>query len=191
MATGSSCPFPVFAATLVVATIGLTACQAKSVFTPVAPDVLATRLAGAFDSPFIIPYTISAGRTGEISNTTIYVEEEGLYSYAVVLDWTSPSNRVTVAVHRTGGPVSFDNDNSSFDETCSVPQRLTGPPLANTGTLIGAALPRPLCPVVWSNTTNEKPKLLDLTSATSGRYSVVVTNEGPGTESVRLAFFAE
>jgi hypothetical protein len=170
----------------------LTACQASSTFTPVAPDVVVTRLTAALDNPFVVGAPIASGRTGQyFGGTTIYLEEEGLYSYTLVLDWSSPTNRVTIAVHRTGGAVSFDNENEVGEATCSVPGILTGPPFPNTGIPIGAPLPLPLCPVVWSNTTNEKPKVLQLTNATSGRYAIVVTNEGPGTETVRAVFLAE
>jgi hypothetical protein len=59
------------------------------------------------------------------------------------------------------------------------------------GTLLTAPQSLPTCPVVLSNTTNEKPKFLDLGALPRGAYSFVATNGGPGNEALSVFYFHE
>ena len=101
------------------------------------------------------------------------------------MDWLSAANHVTVAVHRRGtsGSGTTGVGAPPVLDACSVPPRLCFPgepagPFCATGIAIGTSLTQPICPIVASNVSNSKPKVLELNLERGFTYDVVVTNHG-------------
>ena len=177
-------PMPRLLAALLALGVSAAGCSESHVFIPLEPSQQSARLRQALDdlyARFQFPTaTLNAGRRGAETSFVIYQDEtlNGLY----VVDWSSANNNITVAVHRTGsagvldGPLERDN--------CSTPARLF-----SGGSPINAPTPTPLCPIVASDTSNAKPKFIAMETLPPGQYDVVLTNPGPGNETIRAAFF--
>ena len=162
---------------LFVIMVGLAACREGSTFTPVDPSTIPERITNALDdSQYTSSQAIPAGRAGA-DNALLSFSPGQNASAVYLLDWTAAANRVTITLHRVGEPRI---GGSLPPPTCSVPARLQA-----GGTAIGAALPLPLCPVALSNTSSDKPKALEIKDLPPGEYAIVVTNSGPGNDTIR------
>lgn len=160
----------------------VTACSESRTFTPASPSEISARLTEALNGPFINSQGLGAGRMTLLSEFTSY--QGDVQPSIWVVDWNSASNSVKLTIHRRGDAPVLDDDGgfSGFPalDNCSVPT--SGSP----GVLIGAPLQPPLCPIVLSNVSSDKPKFLEIpTTLASGYYSVVVSNSGSGSETIR------
>ena len=165
---------------LLVVVVGLAACREGRTFTPFDPSTVPERIIRALDdSPYTSSRFVPAGRAGADSAFISFSPGENP-SVLYLLDWTSAANSVTITLHRTGEPRLPGPYPAG---TCSMPARLE-----NGGTAIGAALPLPLCPVALSNASSDKPKALEITNLPPGEYAIVVTNSGPGGDTIRSVF---
>lgn len=173
---------PSVAIWLIVVVVGLAGCREGRTFTPVDPSMVPERITKALDDdPYTSSQAVPAGRAGsDFFSIGFYPGENPSAVY--LLDWTSAANSVTIALHRTGEPLPRTDGQFFLAPICSVPARLQA-----GGTAIGAALPLPLCPVALSNTSSDKPKLLEIKDLPPGEYTMVVTNRGPGNETIRSA----
>jgi hypothetical protein len=115
---------------------------------------------------------IAGGVTAEVARFQGTLPGEIGAVYRFLMDWTSDANHLTIALYQTAETL---DSSGIVSATCRVP----GSPVAAPPSL-------PVCPVVASVTTLEKPKALQH-SAGHGAFSIVVTNNGPGNETIRYA----
>ena len=172
---------------LAAAALGITGCQEKRTFVPLAPSEFRDRVLAALPTyPYKYEYSLNPGRFGSVFSTQ---NVAGLWkTHVLVVDWTSAANRITVAVHHTGNVRvdGFEWTTEPFD--CFVPSNLQSIP---GGMLLTAPRPRPLCGTVLSDTSNDKPKVLDLRDLPTGAYEFLATSEGPANETLSVAYIVE
>lgn len=148
-------------------------CREGSTFVPSDPTTVRERILTELDaSPTQHTRAIAAGVTTEVVQYTAVRCETG-ENLRFLLDWTSEVNHLTITLYQTGE--SPDDSSAPTAANCRVPGALAPTPPSF-----------PICPVVVSVTTRDKPKALEQ-SADRRRFSVVVTNNGPGNETVRWA----
>jgi hypothetical protein len=160
----------------------VTACSESRTFTPVSPsDISARAIQALNEEPFLQTQTIGAGRTIRLSGAAFFYGDEEPSSVVYVFDWISAANHVTFALHRVGDPPPRESGSFTTSNDCAIPQP--------TESIIGAPLSRPLCPIALSNTSSDKPKLLEVsTTLPPGDYRLVVSNHGSTGETIRWTF---
>jgi hypothetical protein len=164
---------------------GAAGCTESTVFIPLEPSEQSARLTQALDdlyARFPIPQeALNSGRRGRTSGFVVY-EGEPATNGIFVVDWSPSSSNVTLSLHRIGSAGVLDaplvNDN------CSLP-----PFIFNGGTPVGQPLPLPLCPTVANDTSNARPKYIEIANIPPGQYEFVITNQGPGNVTIRTGFF--
>ena len=150
-------------------------CSESYTFTPTDPSGLGMRLVELLDRPFVQTQPLAAGRARTARVAALVREGDPPLSFVYIFDWGSAANHVTFTLHREGDapPLNFAGA-LTFD--CSLPLN---------GSLIGASLQKPLCPLTTGSTSHDKPKLLEIRDLPQGMYSLVMTNHGPGDETIR------
>jgi hypothetical protein len=149
----------------------MTGCQEGSTFTPSDPAQVQERILTELNASFNLrTQAIAAGVTTEVETFTPGSTGETGWVWRFLMDWTSDANHLTMTMYQTAPTFS-----GIATATCRVP-----------GSRLAAPLSLPICPVVASVTTREKPKALQH-SADLGEFSIVVTNNGPGHETIRYA----
>jgi hypothetical protein len=147
-------------------------CREASIFLPSDPDTIRERTLAALNAhPNLQMRAIAAGATVEVAP---WIENTPCETGSVtrfMMDWTSNANHLTITLYQTV-PGEALNSSGFFNPTCRVPGSFNAAPSL------------PVCPVVASVTTGEKPKVLQL-SLERGMYSIAVTNTGPGNETIR------
>jgi hypothetical protein len=153
--------------------LALAGCEEGTTFTPSDPATVTERILDALNaSSNLRTQTIAAGVAREVTFTGGGNPNETGELWRFLVDWTSGANQVTIVMYQT------TLDSRGLVSGCRVP-----------GSLNVAPPSLPICPVVASNTTLEKPKALQQNGdrgALSG-LSWVVTNNGPGNETIRYA----
>jgi hypothetical protein len=166
-------------ATAVLALVLAAGCREHYAFTPVDPSAATSRALDVLDRlPNVQTQQLAAGRALSLNAAALVREGDPPFKFVYIFDWGSAANHLTFTLHRLGDPPPF-NGSGSVTYNCSVPPF--------NGALIGAPLPTPLCPLFKGNTSQDKPKLLEIADLPVGIYALVMTNHGPGNETIRWA----
>jgi hypothetical protein len=149
------------------------ACREGVTFLPSDPTTVRDRILSELEAlPSVQTRAISAGVTVEVARIADTRCETGEV-LRFLMDWSSDANHLTIALYQTGeGPT---DSSDIVVAQCRVP-----------GSSLPVQTSHPICPIVASVMTTERPKALQQ-SMDRLAFSIVVTNNGPGNETIRWA----
>jgi hypothetical protein len=168
---GAAMPLRLRSVSMSVLAFAALSCREGVTFLPVDPTTVRQRIVTQLDGhPNLQTRAVPSGATIEIAKSADTPCESGEVM-RFMMDWTSEANHLTIAMYQTGESPS--ESSGSVAANCRVP-----------GSSAAASPSLPVCPIVASATTAEKPKALEQ-AADRIAFSVVVTNHGPGNDTIR------